>query len=713
MDVLVESKKYRYPGIRPFSQNQNEIFYGREDDVEALYRLISLQQEVLLYGKSGLGKSSLINAGLIPRMEKNGKYKCILIRFGGYTSGSVDSPLKSTKSIIKQVLKEDPKSDLQNILLEDSSLWRVLKDYQIGKGINNFVLIFDQFEELFTYPKEFVEEFKEGMSEALFSQIPQRYRDKIEADILANKLNPEADILMQLDEPLLIKTLFAIREDKMSLLNELVHHIPNILKNNFQLEALNMKQTEEAILNPAFVNNEAFISPVFDFEDSAIEYITAYLTKNNTQRTEPFQLQILCESIEQKIIRDGSKYVTMDSVRDIDSIYENYYENQLLLIDEDKRDLARNVIESGLINEEEERRMGLYKRQMRDLYGVSNDLLEKLINTRLIRAVRDSRGGSVYELCHDSLIQPILKAKRDRLGNEVNEELQAVKKQFRKEKKRRVAWQRIGLIFLGIAIIAVIAALSYSIDSLRKENQATTNRLTTSEELRRQNALRAKTNSLTSAALIESKLDRTVAFNLLNRALKEDPENEVAQGVKTDLINSNYSYPFYQYSLKGHNDYVTGVVAFDNGNRFISISGDSIYFWYSEGKLDKVIKGHDKRIHGLDISPDFKKIVTAGEDKRIKLWSLQGKLINDFGISHRSFINEVQFLGQDKILSGSWDTEAKLWDLDGTPLATFTEHNQAINSLASSPERNLFCLGSRDSLFFFYPKHGLYYCKRG
>lgn len=86
----------RYPGAKPFSVDQRGIFFGRDQDVEELAELISIEQSVVLYSKSGYGKSSLINAGVIPRLEKEDNLIPFSFRFGAYTKGIADSPLAIT-----------------------------------------------------------------------------------------------------------------------------------------------------------------------------------------------------------------------------------------------------------------------------------------------------------------------------------------------------------------------------------------------------------------------------------------------------------------------------------------------------------------------------------------------------------------------------------------------------------------------------------------
>ena len=147
----------RYPGVQPFATNQEHIFFGRDEDIENLYDLILLEPLVLLFGKSGYGKSSLLNAGILPKFQKLEKddpdyFIPIVIRFGAYVEGQNDNP---PIQVIEQKLAETHSKQTQNQYLDalniEPSLWTTFKAQQ-DEGHSRFLLVFDQFEELFSYP---------------------------------------------------------------------------------------------------------------------------------------------------------------------------------------------------------------------------------------------------------------------------------------------------------------------------------------------------------------------------------------------------------------------------------------------------------------------------------------------------------------------------------------------------------------------------------
>jgi len=59
--------RYRYPGVRPFDTTQSGQFFGRRRDILDLLDRITLEKLVVVFGKSGYGKSSLLNAGILPK----------------------------------------------------------------------------------------------------------------------------------------------------------------------------------------------------------------------------------------------------------------------------------------------------------------------------------------------------------------------------------------------------------------------------------------------------------------------------------------------------------------------------------------------------------------------------------------------------------------------------------------------------------------------
>ncbi|MCB0706279.1 MAG: hypothetical protein KDC34_13265 [Saprospiraceae bacterium] len=409
-------KKRRYPGARPFTTDQENIFFGRKENIRELHQLVLLEKLIVLFSKSGLGKSSLLNAGLVPLIQEKEQYVPILIRFGALEKGNSNSPLEDTRAILKS---ENPL--LNRIRPEaDDSLWYALKSKQLnGEGGNGFLLIFDQFEELFTYSENAIGQLGEALSELLYTTIPDRFRKALELELETNSASFSEAELNALHQPISLKIIMAIRSDRMSLLSQLQPYLHRLLDVLYELKPLREEQAEAAILSPAYEKG-AFSSPTFDYSDEAVESMVEFLSNKGSEAIESFQLQILCEYVEEQlVIKNGKRLIELADINNPELILENYYQNKIEEIpDPEDRLAARKLLEEGLIFEEEERRLSLYEGQLRKAYNISPTLLHQLLDTHLIRSEPSMRGGYTYELSHDTLVAPVLKAKISRLKAE-------------------------------------------------------------------------------------------------------------------------------------------------------------------------------------------------------------------------------------------------------------------------------------------------------
>ena len=142
---------YRYPGTQPFGIEQSDIFFGREATVDKLANFLQLHDITVLHSKSGLGKSSLLNAGLRPYLDGVDQVKTVYIRFKAYLEDQDTSPTYTTRRNIVSGQFQD--TFLDAIINDEPSFWHDVKEQQIiSDGPLQMVFIFDQFEELFSYP---------------------------------------------------------------------------------------------------------------------------------------------------------------------------------------------------------------------------------------------------------------------------------------------------------------------------------------------------------------------------------------------------------------------------------------------------------------------------------------------------------------------------------------------------------------------------------
>lgn len=424
----------RYPGVKPFSENDLELFFGREKDLEAFSSLLYIKQTVVLYSKSGYGKSSLINAGIIPHLKQKETWVYFYVRFNYYSAKDPEQnvfPVQTIKQRFSEHIKIDQDSEFYKLIPDENSLWYWIKMNQLSNPEANFIILFDQFEELFNYPKEQIDEFSDELSQLLYNNVPLKYRKKIleldEAEGISDDFNE-----FLYDKPEL-KVVFSIRSDRMSQMNSLTNRHPLILQNHYELEALEIEDARNAIIEPARVMaKHAFKTPPFTYTEAAVELILKGVSNPYDGKIETPALQIVCRYIEDMLVADKKNVViSEENIGDVTDIFQNYYGNILKTLSNDDRVNAQRLIEDELIDDG--RRNPLSENYIKNKLKISEELLFKLETSSLLRRERDAEGRMLIELGHDRLVAPITAAREKRV---VLENETRIKNEY--ERKRRL-----------------------------------------------------------------------------------------------------------------------------------------------------------------------------------------------------------------------------------------------------------------------------------
>jgi len=433
---MSKQRTRRYPGLNYFTSEQKEQFFGRDEEKAALLALVLTEKIVALFGKSGYGKSSLLRAGLIPKLPH--EWIPIIVQLGAFQAGQSLSPLERTLSQLDAALPaHTSETDFLESISDPNTLWHRFRRKQ-GIEKRQFLLLFDQFEEFQTYPQEQRDQFKQQLSELLFTRIPQRVRDA------SDELPDEQQVLLAL--PTEVKTLFAVREDRLSVLDSLVDKLPAILQKRYHLRGLDDLQATEAIVKPASLPQaERYESPRFSYDPVAIQAIKQGLKKNEQDTTiESFLLQICCEEIERGVIERsqhgaaGEIVVTERDLPVFKVLFEQYYRNKIFALpDVALQSAARRMIEDQLVKTDPVSgiayRINADGRVLCALPGVDESLLKRLTNVFLLRSEPNTTGGFSYEVSHDRLMEGILAMKK---------EFEAEKAEKRRQQERTEAERR-------------------------------------------------------------------------------------------------------------------------------------------------------------------------------------------------------------------------------------------------------------------------------
>src|SRR5215813_9621860 len=280
---------YRYPGPNEFEDTPADhlLFSGRDEEVNAITQQILSSRHLVLYGSSGLGKSSLLKAGVYPKLREN-NFCPIRVRI-------------TDKINVLQLLAESCEETGREAGLDytpgvGNTPWEFFKTAMFWRGETLLypVLIFDQFEELFTTVRpDWKKDFANEIGPLAWGNLPDTVRRRLEQG--------EKGLT---DVPPQVKLIFSLREEFYGSLEELSADFPALFQDRFRLLPMNRSHAELAIRQPALKRSEGtitFNTPPFTYADETIAAMLAFLAGRH-DTIEPFQLQLLCQPIERVVV---------------------------------------------------------------------------------------------------------------------------------------------------------------------------------------------------------------------------------------------------------------------------------------------------------------------------------------------------------------------------------------------------------------------------
>lgn len=256
-----------YVGPVPFKSEQREFFFGREEESETLLSLTISERVVLFYAQSGAGKSSLLNAELIPRLKEKGYQVLPIVRVGGELPTDL-TPNKVGNIYIFNTLWGLSKDKTNYKYLIKDSLVSFVKKLREDNEEKQCWLIFDQMEEILTtYPE------CRDKREDFFLQL----RDLLAADPF-------------------LSVIIAMREDHIAGLDNYASILPGRLTTRFRIERLKFEAAVEAIKRPAEKAGRIFGEGVAEelVRDLSLEKASDGERLIPGEYVEPVQLQVVC-----------------------------------------------------------------------------------------------------------------------------------------------------------------------------------------------------------------------------------------------------------------------------------------------------------------------------------------------------------------------------------------------------------------------------------
>ncbi|HUA22676.1 MAG TPA: hypothetical protein VMA54_01005 [Steroidobacteraceae bacterium] len=436
-------------GLVSFTEETRAFFFGRDQEVAELARRVQRKLLTVLFGKSGLGKTSILRAGLVPELRGH-NYCPVYVRIA--YERDTPEPAEQIKDAIRRAASASGEWTQVGVSTAGESLWEflhhrddVLRDAAGTKLIP--LLIFDQFEELFTLAQtdEFGRARAARFIEELADLAENRPPKALEARLEQDELAAEDFDFARSD----YRVLISLREDYLAALESLKSIMPSLSQNRLRLAPMGSAQALDAVLRPGqrLVSEEVA---------AAIVRFVAGTSELANAEVEPALLSLICRELNDARVAQGRQEISLDLLAGShESILGNFYERSLA----DQPVAVRRTIEDELLTDsgfrENVAEETLVKRF--EAAGAAPGALATLVNRRLLR-IEERLDVRRVELTHD-VICGVVKASRDQRHER---EARATAERVLEEQRERARAARRGLrrartIATGCILLAALA----------------------------------------------------------------------------------------------------------------------------------------------------------------------------------------------------------------------------------------------------------------
>lgn len=481
--MAMEDKNRKNPWLGLESYQEGEVLYGRDDDIRDLTQCVLNDTETLLYGKSGIGKSSILNAGIIPAARRYG-YIPVLIRLSHKEEHSY---LHQIKVAISNVITVNQVVECKEIGKE--SIYEYFHRHTFhddSGGRVKLLIVFDQFEEIFTLQDDESKkkQFFAGLADFLNDIMPSELQmdtilqmnsqeeikdldegsfDDLFKDLGLTSKDSSPEYVTDND----IHFVFTIREDFLSEFEYYSASIPSLKQNRYGLRPINEEQAAQIVLRPIPGLIDKSVAKLIiekvtgrtDFElnnipeievDSAV--LSLYLNRLFDARNGE---KITAELVEQKggeIIADFYN----DAISNISESTIVYLED-MLLNGQGRRDNISvfDVIHDGGVTEEELNILCNKKKILRQ-FNYAGDLRIEYVHDILCPIVKAHKNERLLlkQQEEERLRQEKEKQELVRRQNEELKRIETENERQRKKNRLRLAFALSLLLIGGISWIA-------------------------------------------------------------------------------------------------------------------------------------------------------------------------------------------------------------------------------------------------------------------
>ena len=692
-----------WPGLASFTEDARGFFHGRTQEVDTLFRHARRRLLTVLFGQSGLGKSSLLQAGLFPKLRREGFLPIYLRLDHASTAPAYGGQIKA--GLIRGLTE----AGVGTLPDGEESVWEFFHRRELSLDARDGlpvapVFVLDQFEEIFTLThgdadtKARAGRLLIELADLVENRVPAALEERMEH---APELSERYEFRRE-DYRLIL----SLREDYLPHLESLRELIPSLMQNRMRLHRMNGAQALDAVLKPGgdlvtppvaeailrFVSGARLDDPAVDVAGMEIE---------------PPLLSLVCHELNNQRLAAGQAHITTDLLAGSSTaILRDFYERCLA----DQPPAVRRFVEDDLLTDSGFRENVALERAHKRLAvdGASADAIPRLVDRRLLH-IEERLNLRRVELTHDVLAGVVRASRDSRRAREEQEivDQRALDAERRERDARRHLWRaRRAIVITALLLVAALVSAAFAIVGQRKATRAehaaqTAEVRAYEDEARfRRMAIQADYTFATDALARD---DAATGIAYLGRILRTAPAERPAAALLWSILRDrNWCLPLLPPLT--HGDGLNTVEYSPDGTEILTASKDgTARLW--DARTGAPI-GEPLR-HGGDVlkavfSPDGRRVATASADSTARVWDARtGESVTP-PIHHTEGLVDLAFSPDSaRLATASTDTTAGLWDA-GTGQSVgpaWPLHNaEGVTSVCFSPDGTRLLLGTADGV---------------
>jgi WD40 repeat protein len=707
-------------GLRYFTEESADLFFGRDEEVDELIAALHQSRFVTVLGSSGSGKSSLVGAGLVPALR------------AGYLAEA-----GSRWQVVRATPGNDPIGNLAAALVGEDAADRIgldaalhrgplglveaVEQRRLGPGAN-FLVIADQFEELFRYLRDASKDSKlaalaeaeaAGYVKLLLEAAAQREVSIYVVVTMRSDFLGECSRFRNLPERI----------------NKGLYLVPRMRRDQLEQAIVGPVRVAEAAIQPRLV--EQMLNDIGEDQDQLPVLQHALLRTWNQQKNgAPLDLaeygavgglagalgghaeeiyksfsapqQHLAEAIFRRLteVDESRKIRRSATVEDMAAVAGAPVEEVQGVIDvfaaEGVSFLRQTEALVDITHESLIRQWSRLREWARQEAADRKDYEEFAGSaaTDLPRKIW-LRGGHL-DRAEEWLNKRLTEGWARQYGGDYQQTVKFIRRSLeQRDWERRRAWAVAGVFAVVAVVVAVLALVAYRAnretarinlqldDTNRKLQAASAGLQRKADEIGRANNTLQAALEAEKQAQSETALQRTLG-------IWQSAARQAARDI-ADHADDDRTALLARQAMLFHR------VTPDQPRYLVE---DALQAAIYGNVFSHVLRGHGATVASVAFSPDGNRLASAGGDGTLRLWDLRQPHTGPQVLSdNQGFVHSVAFSPDgNRLASAGDDRTVRLWDLRQPQAApqVLSGHQDAVNSVAFSPDGNLLASGSND-----------------